>query len=336
MSTTQHTFQLKHTRLAVVQLGQTGQDKQFNLNHAREAVRRAAKEGPFPGADMVILPECFNSPYGVNFFDTYAERLPGLFDEVKKGGVESAAGGDARWEIDNKDNAHAVTPTAEQLEASETLRMLSEVAKETGVVLVGGSMPERDSNGKLYNTSLVLDPKGRVIAAHRKLHLFDIDIPGKMTFQESQTLSPGNQITLFDCGMCCTDTDFGRFGLAICYDLRFPEVAMVSARLGAGAMLYPGAFNTTTGPMAWELLLRARAVDNQVYTVGCSPARPTEGYPAWGHSTVVDPVAQIAATCDEKETIVWTTLDPERVREVRKTVPVATQRRFDAYPNVAK
>ena len=117
--------------------------------------------------------------------------------------------------------------------------------------------------------------------------------------------------------------------------MRFPEAATIAARHGAAAMLYPGAFNTTTGPLAWELLLRARAVDNQIYTVGCSPARPTEGYPAWGHSTVVDPLAQIVTTCEEKETIVWAKLDPARVAEVRHNVPVSSQRRFDVYPDVA-
>ena len=108
---------------------------------------------------------------------------------------------------------------------------------------------------------------------HRKLHLFDVDFPGKITFQESKTLTPGDSITMFDCGsyhLTLIHTDYGRFGLGICYDLRFPESAIISSRLGAGAMIYPGAFNTTTGPLAWELLLRARAVDNQMYIVGLS------------------------------------------------------------------
>lgn len=110
---------------------------------------------------------------------------------------------------------------------------------------------------------------------------------------------------------------------------------MIAARIGAAAMVYPGAFNTTTGPMAWELLLRARAVDNQMYTIACSPARPAEGYPAWGHSTVVNPWAQVDVTCDEKPAIIYTTLEPEKVAEVRKMVPVSMQRRFDVYPDVA-
>lgn len=121
---------------------------------------------------------------------------------------------------------------------------------------------------------------------------------------------------------------FGRFGLAICYDLRFPELAQIAARLGAGCMLYPGAFNTTTGPLHWELLQRARATDNQMYVAACSPARASEGYPAWGHSTVVDPLAKVVATTDEKEGIVRWTLDPKEVTTTRTNVPITTQREY--------
>ena len=201
MSSTSPAFKLSPVRIALVQLGQTGADKSFNLKHARESVLRAAKEGPDGGADMVVLPECFNSPYGVQFFSTYAETLPGLFASLKQRNTVAPADGDKQWAIDNKDNAHAVEPSPALLDASESVRMLSGVAKEANVVLVGGSIPERDeASGKLYNTSLVFDKQGRIIAVHRKLHLFDIDIPGKMTFQESETLTPGDQITVFDCG----------------------------------------------------------------------------------------------------------------------------------------
>ncbi|PKI86035.1 omega-amidase [Malassezia vespertilionis] len=322
---------MKSTRLAVVQLGRIGADKQHNLAHARNEVLRATREGPLRGADMVILPECFNSPYGVDHFEHYAESLSGLYDALKtRGGTAVAEGGARAWPIDNKDEEHPVTLTPNVLERSESLRMLSDVAKEAGIVLVGGSIPERDDKtGCLFNTSVVFDKQGRAIGIHRKLHLFNIDIPGKMTFQESKTLAAGDAITLFDC-------EYGRFGLGICYDMRFPEPALISARLGACAMLYPAAFNTTTGPVAWELLLRSRALDNQLYTVGCSPARPTEGYPAWGHSTVVNPLGTVIETCDEKETIIWAELDPACAQDVRKTVPVSSQRRFDVYGDIAK
>lgn len=101
-------------------------------------------------------------------------------------------------------------------------------------------------------------------------------------------------------------------------------------------MIYPGAFNTTTGPLAWELLLRARAMDNQIYTIGCSPARPETGYPAWGHSTVVDPLARVIETTDENERIIYADISPDIVREIRSTVPISTQRRFDVYADVSQ
>ncbi|CAD6913261.1 unnamed protein product [Tilletia controversa] len=325
---------LSKTRLALIQLGQTSKDKSFNLSHAREAVLRAAKEDG--GADLVVLPECFNSPYGVSHFEGYAESLDGLWEKIKKplqtseSGSPSAEALEARWGIDGKDGASVDVSSIK----SESLQMLSQVARETGVVLVGGSIPERDqSTGKLYNTSVVFNEQGEAISIHRKVHLFDIDIPGKMTFKESTTLAAGDRLTVFDCSK-------GRFGLAICYDLRFPEPAQIAARIGAAGMIYPGAFNTTTGPRSWELLQRARATDNQFYVAACSPARASQSeiekgaYPAWGHSTVVDPWAGVVQTTEEGEGIVRWTLEPEVLAEARKNVPLGTQRRFDVYPNV--
>lgn len=177
-------------------------------------------------------------------------------------------------------------------------------------------------------------PLGRLISLHRKLHLFDIDIPGKMTFQESKTLTAGDRATVFECSL-------GRFGLGICYDIRFPEPAIVAARLGAGAILYPGAFNTTTGPRSWELLQRARAADNQLYVATCSPARPTQAeieagaYPTYGFSMVVDPWGQVVTALDEKEGVLQTSMDRASVLDGRKFVPTSRQRRFDVYADIA-
>jgi omega-amidase len=122
--------------------------------------------------------------------------------------------------------------------------------------------------------------------------------------------------------------------LAICYDMRFPELATIAARLGAGAMIYPGAFNTTTGPRHWELLQRCRAMDNQLYVAACSPARATEeeikkgAYPAWGHSTITDPWAYVKATMEEQEGILRWKLEPSEVEEVRKGIPINRQSEY--------
>jgi omega-amidase len=150
------------------------------------------------------------------------------------------------------------------------------MASELGVFLVGGSIPEKSQDGKqLYNTSLVADPKGHFVAKHRKVHLFDIHVPGKIIFKESDTLTAGTSVSTFD-------TPLGKFGLGVCYDIRFPEYAQLLRQRGCVALVYPGAFNTTTGPAHWELLQRARAVDNQLFVMACSPARDNNfSYHAW-------------------------------------------------------
>lgn len=271
-----------------------GADKAVNLAHARTKVLEAAQAG----AKLIVLPECFNSPYGTQYFPKYAETL---------------------------------LPSPPTEDQSPSYHALSAIAAEAKAYLVGGSIPELEpTTKKYYNTSLVLSPTGSLIGTHRKTHLFDIDIPGKITFKESEVLSPGNQLTIVDL------PDYGKIGLAICYDIRFPEAAMIAARKGAFALIYPGAFNMTTGPMHWSLLARARAVDNQLYVGLCSPARDMEAtYHAWGHSLIANPAAEVLVEAEDKETIVYADLDNDTIQSTRKGIPVYTQRRFDLYPDVS-
>ncbi|KAJ5115679.1 hypothetical protein N7456_000027 [Penicillium angulare] len=284
-------FLKKPLKLALVQLA-SGADKTVNLSHARSKVLEAAQAG----ARLIVLPECFNSPYGTQFFPKYAETL------------------------------HPSPPTKEQ---SPSFHALSAIAAEANAYLVGGSIPELEpSTKKYYNTSLVFSPTGSLIGSHRKTHLFDIDIPGKIAFKESDVLSPGNELTVIDL------PEYGKIGLAICYDIRFPEAAMIAARKGAFLLVYPGAFNTTTGPLHWSLLGRARAVDNQSYVALCSPARDLDAsYHAYGHSLIIDPSAKVLAEAEEKETIIYSDLDNDTVVNIRKSIPIYTQRRFDVYPD---
>lgn len=198
-------------------------------------------------------------------------------------------------------------------------------------------MPEREhveqgkeKEARLFNTSLTFSPTGELLGTHRKIHLFDIDIPGKITFKESEVLSPGNSLTLIDI------PSYGKIAVAICYDIRFPELATIAARKGAFLLLYPGAFNLTTGKLHWELQARARAMDNQVFVGLCSPARDMEAeYHAWGHSLVVGPNADVLGNLDEKEGILVVELEGGRIEEVRKGIPLYEQRRFDVYPDVS-
>ena len=198
--------------------------------------------------------------------------------------------------------------------------------------LLGGSIPEYvPSTKKYHNTSLLFSPNGDLMATHRKVHLFDIDIPGKITFKESEVLSPGNKVTLVDL------PEYGKIALAICYDIRFPELATIAARKDCFLLLYPGAFNLTTGALHWELQARARAMDNQMFVGLCSPARDMDAsYHAWGHSMVVNPNAKILAEAAENEEIVYADLKGEEITETRKGIPIYTQRRFDVYPDISK
>ena len=201
---------------------------------------------------------------------------------------------------------------------------LSALAAETGMYIVGGSIPEL-AEGNVYNTSYVYGRDGALLAKHRKAHLFDIDVAGGQRFKESDTLSPGNAITTFD-------TEFGTCGLCICFDLRFEELARCMCLRGAKVIFVPAAFNMTTGPAHWELLFRQRAVDNQYFTVGVSPARD-EGasYVAYGNSMAVDPWGTVLCRADGEETILYVDLDLGRVDAVRAQLPILSARRRDLY-----
>jgi len=210
-----------------------------------------------------------------------------------------------------------------------TTKVLSEAAAKSKIFLIGGSIPEVD-DGKLYNTCTVFNPEGEIVAQHRKIHLFDIDIPGKITFKESETLSCGNTLTTFDTPAC-------KIGIGICYDIRFAEIAQLYAREGCGVLLYPGAFNMTTGPMHWELLQRARALDNQLYVGAISPARDTAAdYIAWGHTTMVNPWGEVIGKADEKQQIIYADIDLDVLKTVRQQIPVTVQRRTELYDVVKK
>lgn len=281
-------------KVALCQFSAT-EDKEENFSTAKEYISKAAASG----AQLVVLPEIWNSPYATSAFADYAET-----------------------------NLAACT--------SPSAALLQEQAKKYGVWLVGGSIPERADDDKIYNTCLVFNPKGELVCTHRKVHLFDIDVPGGITFKESDTLCPGQSVSHFS-------SPWGNIGVGICYDIRFPELALLlSQKYGCRILVYPGAFNMTTGPAHWELLQRARALDNQCYVLTASPARHVHTeeeakmtkyppYTAWGHSTVVSPWGEVVATTDEQAGIVVADLDMGRVDEVRQSVPILAQKRNDIY-----
>ena len=216
-------------------------------------------------------------------------------------------------------------PTYAEEEGSPSWNFCSDLAAKYGVYLSAGSMPERDAKGHVYNTAYVFDREGRQIGKHRKMHLFDINVPGGQCFRESDTLSPGNEIVVFD-------TEFGKMGLCVCYDLRFPELARLIALEGAKVILVPAAFNMTTGPAHWEIMFRQRAVENELFMIGTAPARDPDGpYVSWGHSIAVAPWGNIIYQMDEKEGIKLAALDLDEIGRMRQQLPFFTQRRTDLY-----
>jgi predicted amidohydrolase len=221
--------------------------------------------------------------------------------------------------------ASSAFPRYAEPENGPAWQALSDAARREQVYLVGGSMPEVDEAGRVYNTCYVFDPRGQQVGKHRKMHMFDIDVQGGQRFRESDTLSPGSQVTV-------VEADFGRLGVAICYDVRFPELARLMALRGARVLAYPGAFNMTTGPAHWELLFRMRALDNQVYALGCSPARDeSAGYVAYGHSIAVSPWGSPVGQLGAQEGLLLAELDFDEVERVRRELPLLQHRRTDVY-----
>ena len=210
-------------------------------------------------------------------------------------------------------------------ESGYCVRFVSELAREYKVYISAGSMPEKDEEGRVYNTAYVFDREGKIIAKHRKMHLFDINVRGGQYFKESDTLTAGNKVTVFD-------TEFGKMGLSICYDIRFPELYRLMADKGAGVILVPAAFNMTTGPKHWELLFKSRALDNQVFMVGTSSARDeSSDYVSWGHSVVTSPWGEVMGEMDEKEGTMTVDLSLDEVTAVREQLPFLAHRRKDIY-----
>ncbi|MCC7553600.1 MAG: carbon-nitrogen hydrolase family protein [Methanobacteriaceae archaeon] len=237
-------------------------------------------------ADIAILPEMFNCPFENPKFIEYSE------------------------EINN----------------SKTLNAISKIAKEKKIFVLAGSIPEKIADcEKVYNSSFLFDDNGEIIANHKKMHLFEIDIPGKVHSKESDVISPGDKFTI-------VETKFGKLGIGICYDIRYPELSRIMALKGAKILFYPGAFNFTTGPAHWELLFRSRAIDNQVFTVGVAPAVDESlSYQSYGHSLLVNPWGEVLIEADENEQLIFQEIDLKEVDKIRKEMPLLKNRRTELY-----
>jgi len=224
----------------------------------------------------------------------------------------------------------ALAPIPEVGDDSPTVKFLRDTAKEHKIWLIGGSLPELD-HVHVYNTSLSFNPDGALVAKHRKAHLFDIDVKATekaaaFKFKESDVLSAGNQVTLLDLPWC-------RIGLGICYDIRFPEYAMVCRQRGAKMIIYPSAFNMRTGPAHWSLLVRGRAVDIQSYVAMVSPSRNADpkDFQAYGHTMLCNPWGEVLYEAEHGDAVSVTEIDPSFADQIRHQVPTSFQKRGELY-----
>jgi deaminated glutathione amidase len=208
----------------------------------------------------------------------------------------------------------------------------SDLAARLGIHLLAGSVPERpvgDGDNRLSNTSHLFDPTGSVVATYRKIHLFDVALSA-LSFRESAIVAPGRALSVAPLGPQSGLT----LGLSICYDIRFPEPYRIMTLLGAAVIAVPAAFTAATGPAHWELLLRARAVENQVFIIGAGQVGDLPaGMPAChGHSMIVDPWGTVLAERHEATPgVVTADLDVERQQEIRAQLPVLANRQPAAY-----
>ncbi|HXO40300.1 MAG TPA: carbon-nitrogen hydrolase family protein [Thermoanaerobaculia bacterium] len=252
--------------------------------------------------------------------------------------IELAATRGARL-VATPENTNYLGPHDEKVRRAEpldgpTVGRFAELARRLGIHLLLGSFNERsDEPSRCYNTSVLLGPDGEVLAVYRKLHLFDVDVPGGVRFTESATCKPGALGAPGDPdrGLAVADTPLGRLGLTICYDLRFAELYRRLADLGADILAVPSAFTMATGKDHWEPLLRARAIENQCYVLApAQHGRHDDGglRESYGHAMIVDPWGLPVAVASDGPGLALAEIDLERVARVRRAIPVRQHRRL--------
>jgi predicted amidohydrolase len=266
-------------------IGAVQMNSQGNKEANLATAGRLIDEAAAQGADVVALPEMFN--------------IYGTSDEIRAG--REPMGG----------------PTSQFLQGK---------AKQHGITLHGGSIPVQvPDSDKAWNISLVYDSAGELVATYRKIHLFDIDITGTVSDNESSRYDAGTEMVAFE-------SEHGQFGLTICYDIRFPEVYRALTLAGSRVIFQPSAFTLYTGKDHWEALIRARAIENQVYMV--SPAQigtHAGNKTCYGNTMIVDPWGTVLARAPERECVVVADIDYAAQDKIRAGLPNLKHRRPDVY-----
>jgi predicted amidohydrolase len=204
-----------------------------------------------------------------------------------------------------------------------TISALRDVARRREIQIVAGSIAERiDVLGKTGNTCVLIGSDGEITAVYRKIHLFDVDIPDGARYAESKTVEPGGEVV-------CAPTPLGRLGLTVCYDLRFPELYRQLSTLGADILSIPSAFTLFTGKDHWEVLLRARAIENLAYVL--APAQVGRHSPTrvtFGNAMIVDPWGVVLARCPDTEGVCVAPVRRDRLAQVRRELPSLEHRKL--------
>lgn len=222
-------------------------------------------------------------------------------------------------------SAETLRANAEALEGGETVEAMSSWARQHGITIVGGSITERrKGRDKLSNTCVVLDPSGDVAGVYRKIHMFDVEVGGQV-YRESEAEEPGEETLVIE-------AEGWRVGLSVCYDLRFPELYRILALEGAELVTVPAAFTLFTGKDHWELLLRARAVENQCFVAAANEWGVHEGgKEAYGRSMIVDPWGVVLAQAADEDTVVTAEIDRAHLERVRRDLPSLANRQPTSY-----
>ena len=217
-------------------------------------------------------------------------------------------------------------PVAEPVDG-EFGTFVADTARDLRMAVVAGSFRETGpGDGRVFNTSLVFDADGRRVAAYRKIHLYDVEIPGRVSYAESATVAPGEQVVVVEVGGV-------RLGLSICYDLRFPELYRLLAVDGARVLVVPAAFMAHTGRDHWEVLLRARAIENQCWVVAAAQIGDSDpGRTCYGRSMVVDPWGTVVAQAPDTVGVTVADLDLDRLETIRAELPSLANRRLAVAP----
>jgi nitrilase len=207
--------------------------------------------------------------------------------------------------------------------------VLARTARELGLWIVAGTLPIKSEREplKVTGASLLFDDEGRCVARYDKMHLFDVDLPGRQErYRESATIAAGQQPVV-------VDTPLGRLGMAVCYDVRFPELFRNALDAGAQVLCLPSAFTGPTGRAHWDLLVRARAVDNLCYMLAAAQWGTHEnGRETYGDSMIVDPWGEVLARLPSGEGVAVADIDLTRQSEVRERFPATSHRRFTITP----